>query len=150
MTTPPAISDSQPRNSYFVTTGAFESHRNISFRQPEPLNGLAGWFADVRKEELSLLLCLKPLRQCKRQSRWLRCLYNEDPAPCWTPTQWCAKTTRPELHPPPLASLMDFIGSCEGRWQRNEVALSKDGGVGSEPQGTHCGVDGSLTLLTSR
>ena len=29
---------------------------------------------------------------------------------------------------------MDFIGSCEGRWQRNEVAQSKDGGVGFDWQ----------------
>jgi hypothetical protein len=36
MMIPPA-SDLQPHNSYFVTTVAFKSHRNISFQQPEPL-----------------------------------------------------------------------------------------------------------------
>jgi hypothetical protein len=41
---------------------------------------------------------------------------------------------RPEPHPPLLASLMDFIRSCKERWQRNEVAPSKDGGVGSKWQ----------------
>ena len=105
------------RATHFVTTGAFESHRNILFRQPEPLclptttqagetsrfaahihprlrqlprhphhtpycrtfdrtigqrhllqprlplMGSRGWFAE-------LLLCSKPLQQCKRQ--WCR------------------------------------------------------------------------------
>jgi len=41
----------------------------------------------------------------------------------------CARTTRPEPHPPPLAYPMDFIGNCEGRWQRNEVSKSNKGGT---------------------
>jgi len=36
---------------------------------------------------------------------------------------------------------MDFIGSCEGRWQWNQVAESKDGRVGFDT-GTHHRVDG--------
>jgi len=38
MTTLPAISDSQPRNSFFVTTGTLESRRNKLFRHVEPLS----------------------------------------------------------------------------------------------------------------
>ena len=37
---------------------------------------------------------------------------------------------------------MDFIGSCEGRWQRNKVAQPKDGGAGFDTR-THHRVDGS-------
>ena len=33
-------------------------------------------------------------------------------------------TTRPEPLPPPFGDPMDFIGSCEWRWKRNEVAKS--------------------------
>ena len=32
---------------------------------------------------------------------------------------------------------MDFIGSCNGRWQRNEVAESKDGKVGFDTKTHH-------------
>ena len=38
MTTPSAISISRPPNSFFVTTGTFESRRNILFRRPHPLS----------------------------------------------------------------------------------------------------------------
>ena len=35
----------------------------------------------------------------------------------------------PYPYPPPLADPMDFIGSCEGRWQRKEVSKSNKGGA---------------------
>jgi len=38
MTTPSAISISQPSNSFFVTIGIFESRRNILFRRPHALS----------------------------------------------------------------------------------------------------------------
>jgi hypothetical protein len=38
MTTPSVIFISRPPNSFFVTTGTFESGRNIWFRRPHPLS----------------------------------------------------------------------------------------------------------------
>ena len=37
---------------------------------------------------------------------------------------------------------MDFIGGCEGRWQRNKVAQPKDGRAGFDTRTNHQ-VDGS-------
>jgi len=42
----------------------------------------------------------------------------------------CGRRTKPEPDPPPIADPMDFIGSCEGRWQRNEVSKSNKGRAG--------------------
>ena len=105
-----------------MNTGAFENRRNILFRRPHPLSPTTTTKAGEKYRFAAHIL----MTTAATPSPTVYLRNHRSTIGAWV-IRSCPEsitTTRPEPLPPSFVDPMDFIGSCERRWKRNEVAES--------------------------